>query len=150
MADTTDLYFDLALALRLAEHANAAPQHAPSFSEHQEGTTCPGGLVWVSDQGTYLMSTGQPKIPGDDGTPNLIAYAHGWEPDDEHPSAADTHIGGDDFAEHLHLHEPLGPRSASLLDLLRRGATQGFRHLVLKVTETTVAVTVSRTRPDDA
>jgi len=150
MADTTDLYFDLALALRLAEHAHAAPQHAPSFSERQEHTTCPGGLVWVGDHGIYLISTGRPAIPSDDGAPNLVAYAHGWGPDDEHPSTAETHLGDDDFAEHLHLQEPFGPRGASLLDLLRRGDAQGFRYLVVKATEQTIAVAVSRTRPDDA
>jgi hypothetical protein len=150
MAESTDLYFDLALALRLAEHAHAAPQHAPSLSEGQDRSTCPGGLVWVGDQGIYLMSTGLPKIPGDDGTPNLVAYAHGWGPNDEHRSTAETHLGDDDFAEHLHLHEPLGPGGASLLNLLRRGAAHGHGHLVLKITEQTVAVAVSRTRPDDA
>jgi hypothetical protein len=149
MADTTDLYIDLALALRLAEHAHAAPQHAPSFSERQDRSTCPGGLVWVGDQGIYLMSTGLPKIPGDDGTPNLVAYAHGWGPD-EHRSTVDTHLGDEDFDEHLHLDEPLGPGGASLLDLLRRGAARGDGYLVLKVTEQTLAVAVSRTRPDDA
>jgi hypothetical protein len=96
------------------------------------------------------MSTGLPAIPGDHGEPNLVAYAHGWAPGDEHPHAGDTHIGGDDFAEHLHLHEPLGPRGVALLDLLRRGAAHGHCHLVLKVTEQSVSVAVARARPGDA
>jgi hypothetical protein len=45
----TDLYFNLAQALRLAEHAIAAPEQNPTFSEHADGRPCPGGLAWVAD-----------------------------------------------------------------------------------------------------
>ena len=103
--------------------------------------------MWVKDWGTYLMSTGLPAIAGDDGSPNLVAYAHGWAPGDEHPDAADTPLGGDDFAEHLHLNDLYGPRGLPLFDLLRRAVDQHYRYLLLTVTTDTVAVRVARQLP---
>ena len=147
MTEHLDLYFDLAVALCLAEHAFRCDQHAQSFSEADDNTDCPGALVWAKDGGTYLMSTGLPAIPGDDGSPNLVAYAHGWAPGDDHPDAADTPMGGDDFAEHLHLNDPCGPRGMSLLELLRRATAHHYPYLLLGVTPDTVTVRVSRTRP---
>ena len=147
MTDRLDLYFDLPLALRLAEHARRCDEHARSISEDDTSTTCPGGLVWVKDWGTYLMSTGSPALPGDNGSPNLVAYAHGWAPGDDHPDAADSPLGGDDFAEHLHLNDPYGPRGMPLLDLLRHAATQRLRYVVLTVTPDTMTVRVSHARP---
>jgi hypothetical protein len=51
----TNLYFDLADTLRLAEHAVAAAEHCPSGSEHLDGQSCPGGLSWVADWGIYRL-----------------------------------------------------------------------------------------------
>ena len=147
MTDHLDLYFDLALALRLAEHAFRCDQHAQSFGEADANTDCPGALVWAKDWGTYLMSTGRPALPGDDGSPNLVAYAHGWAPGDDRPDAADTPLGGDDFAEHLHLHDPYGPHGLPLLQLIRRGIEQHHRYLLLRVTPDTVSVRVARALP---
>ena len=75
----TDLYFDLTAALRLAEHAVAAPQHRRSFTEDQDGLTCPGALVWAADTGTYLMSSGNPPLLADpdDPTSSIVVHAHG-------------------------------------------------------------------------
>ena len=147
MTDRLELYFDLPVALRLAEHAHRCDEHARSYSEDDTATTCTGGLVWVKDWGTYLMSTGSPALPGDDGSPNLVAYAHGWAPGDEHPDAADTPLGGDDFAEHLHLNEPYGPQGMPLLELLRHAAAQHYGYLLLLVTADTVSVRVARQLP---
>lgn len=147
MTDYLDLYFNLGRALRLAEHAFRCDQHSRSFSESDGGTDCPGGLVWAKDWGTYLMSTGRPALPGDDGSPNLVAYAHGWAPGDDHPHAADTPLGGDDFGEHLHLNDSYGPHGLSLLELLRRGTEHHYRYLLLHVTPDTVTVRVARALP---
>ena len=55
MTDRLEPYFELPLALRLAEHADSCDEHARSFSEDDTATTCPGGLVWVKDWGTYRL-----------------------------------------------------------------------------------------------
>ncbi|GIM90116.1 DUF3085 domain-containing protein [Paractinoplanes toevensis] len=147
MTDRLDLYFDLRLALRLAEHALDCDQHAPAFCDGDEGKDCPGGLVWAKDWGTYLMSTGRPALPGDDGSPNLVAYAHGWAPGDDHPDATDTPLGGDDFSEQLHLNDPYGAHGQSVLELLRQGNREHYRYLLLRVTPETVTVQLSRALP---
>ncbi|MEV0811207.1 DUF3085 domain-containing protein [Micromonospora sp. NPDC050200] len=136
------LYFDLTQTLRLAEHAVAADEHAPSFTEHEDGVACPGALVWVHDHGTYLMSSGLPRLD-DPHRPDssLVVYAYGWNPDtDGHRRDAD--LGGDDFAEHLHLTEQPTP----LITTLRAAVTTGYRWLHLTVTGDTYEVRVSRTR----
>ena len=147
----TDLYFDLADTLRLAEHAVAAPANNPSYSEHLDGLTCPGALEWVADSGTYLMSGGHPGLrtdPTDPDSSNVVVYAHGWGPDSDRRALAATGIGGDDFAEHLHLHE-IFDADGSLIDRLRGGAAIGMRYLVLQVDgdADTVTIWLSRTGP---
>jgi len=128
----TDLFFDLPATLRLAEHAHAAAGHAPSISEHLDGQRCPGGLAWVADWGTYLMSTGLPGLhvnPDDPTSGNVVVYAEGWGPDSDRQALAATDVGGDDFVEHLHLaDEDLG-----LLDLLRTGDQHGYRWFMITV-----------------
>jgi hypothetical protein len=57
---STQLRFDLAAVLRLAEHTIAASHKQPSFTEDEAGTGCPGALVWSNDHGVYLMSGGRP------------------------------------------------------------------------------------------
>jgi hypothetical protein len=116
----TDLYFNLAQALRLAEHAVAAPQQSPSFSEHTDGRRCPGGLAWITDWGIYLMSTGLPGLrvdPDDPDSANVVVYAEGWGPDSDRSELAHTDIGGDDFVEHLHLATADEPAQRPLIDL---------------------------------
>lgn len=147
MADTTDLYFDLPAALRLAEHAATAPEHAASYSESTDGVVCPGALVFVKDDGVYLMSSGRPGPRHDQGG-HHVAFAHGWTPDSlRNPHS--THLGGDDFAEHLHLTEPLNDHGGTLLALLRDGHTRGHRYLVLKVDDTAFDIAISRDGPPD-
>jgi diguanylate cyclase (GGDEF)-like protein len=128
----TDLFFDLPAVLRLAEHAHAATGHAPSISEHLDGQRCPGGLEWVADWGTYLMSTGLPGLrvnPDDPTSGNVVVYADGWGPDSDRHSLAATDVGGDDFVEHLHLAD----NDFGLLHLLRTGAQHGYPWFVITV-----------------
>jgi hypothetical protein len=146
MADTTDLYFDLPAALRLAEHAAAAPEQAPSYTEHTDGVACRGALVFVKDDGVYLMSSGQPGLMRPDADGHQVVYAYGWTP----PSLRNprlTHLGGDDFAEHLHLSEPLNSDGGTLLDGLRDGHARGHRYLVLQVGHTAFDISISRGGP---
>ena len=145
MADTTDLYFDLEAVLRLAEHAAAAPEHAQSYSEADSKTPCPGALMLVKDEGVYLMSNGLPG-PALDGS--HVVFAHGWTPDSpDDPS--ETHLGDDDFAEHLHLTDPY-VGSATLLDALRDTHARGYRYLLLKVRYDRYTVTITQRRPPGA
>ncbi len=139
------LYFDLHDTLRLAEHAAASTTHAPTFTEREDGTACPGALVWVHDHGVYLMSSGLPGLK-DPNRPeaNHIVYAHGWNPDtDGHRH--DPDLGGDDFAEHLHLTEQPTP----LIDTLRTAHAAGYRWLHMTVSTDTYEVRVARTRRHD-
>ena len=46
----------------LAEHSAASRAHFPSFLEDYEQRPCPGGLEWLADAGSYLMSTGNPPF----------------------------------------------------------------------------------------
>jgi hypothetical protein len=146
----TDLYFNLADTLRLAEHAVAAPEHSPSIGEQLDEQPCPGGLAWVADWGTYLMSTGVPGLRVDSDDPNsanVAVYAEGWGPDSNRAALARTDVGGDDFVEHLHLSAADGPGQVPLITLLRDGAQRADRYLVLRVDGGTVGLRLSRTEP---
>ncbi|WP_346535521.1 DUF3085 domain-containing protein [Micromonospora sp. DPT] len=136
------LYFDLTATLRLAEHAVSCAAHAPSFTENEDGIVCPGALVWVHDQGVYLMSSGLPRLDDPDRPDSsLVVYADGWNPDtDGHRRDAD--LGGDDFAEHLHLTDQPRP----LIGVLRAAHPRGYRWLHLTVTGDTYEVRIARTR----
>lgn len=146
----TDLYFNLSDTLRLAEHAVAAPEHSPSGSEKLDRQPCPGGLAWVADWGTYLMSTGVPGLrvdPDDPNSSNVAVYAEGWGPDSDRTALARTDVGGDDFVDHLHLSTVDRPGQVPLIDQLRAGAQRGDRYLVLRVAGDTVDLLLSRTGP---
>ncbi|MEV0133688.1 DUF3085 domain-containing protein [Dactylosporangium sp. NPDC050688] len=152
----TTLYFDLPAVLRLAEHAAAAPEHSQSFTEHEDGITCPGALVWVADAGVYLMSGGEPGLRVDPADPHSsyeVVYADGWTADDatSHDRYR-TAIGGDDFAEHLHLHDVYSRsrdgRQLTLLQAMRVAAVRGYRALLIDVhDEDTYTIGLSRSGP---
>ncbi|MFI2651798.1 DUF3085 domain-containing protein [Micromonospora fulviviridis] len=136
------LYFHLPQTLRLAEHAVAATDQAPSFTEHEDGIACPGALVWVHDHGVYLMSSGLPRLedPNRPGS-SLVVYADGWNPGtDGH--RRDPDLGSDDFAEHLHLTDQPTP----LITTLRTAAAAGYPWLHLTVRSDTYEVRVTRIR----
>jgi len=138
----TDLYFPLPDVLRLADHALAAVDHIPSFTEHRDTLACPGGLAWVADDGTYLMSTGSPPLLSEPTNPesNIVVYAHGWGPGTSRRARAACDLGGDDFVEHLHLSD------ADAL-WLRDALTDGYPWLVLRVTPGRLEPSVSRRTP---
>jgi hypothetical protein len=75
---------------------------------------------------------------------NIVVYADGWR-DASRRTRPATDLGGDDFVEHLHLTETTdGP---PLIDVLRTGPAEGYRWLVLRVTEQRVTTRISRTNP---
>ena len=152
---TTTLYFDLPAALRLAEHAAAAIEHSTSFTETEAGVACPGALLWVADAGIYLMSGGIPGLrvdPTNDASGHEVVYADGWTDEDDYHDRPDTELGGDDFVEHLHLHQRYATRrdgtEVTLLQAMRATATSGHRFLVIDVHDTdTYSLRLSRTGP---
>ena len=100
------LVFDGLAVLDLLAHAKNAPKHTSPYGL----TPNPGpGLMLVKDDGIYLMSNGDPGLPGTD-TVNKVVYAHGYE---ALPTTASIEeriarydkvrdaVGGDDFAEFL-------------------------------------------------
>lgn len=101
---TTRLIFDGAAVLELLTHAKAAPKTVSPYGMREN----PGpGLMLVKDDGIYLMSNGEPGLPGTE-TANKVVYARGYEalPDtattDERMERYDKvrdAVGGDDFAE---------------------------------------------------
>ena len=139
------LYFPIDGVIRLLQHTEASPEKEQSFSELEDGKPCPGALVWVSDfNSVYLMSGGLPSLLSDpnDKSSNVIVEALGWGEYDDHPRAADTELGGDDFAEHLHL---LGKPMQSLI----RKQAEGYGWFVIDVIDADRFVPrVARNPPD--
>jgi hypothetical protein len=151
LGESTDLYFDLAATLRLAEHTVACTAHSPSLGEQADNEPCPGGLEWVYDDGTYLTSTGLPSLlvdPHDPTSPHVAVYAEGWGPGSDRTWLAFTHVGTDDGVEHLHLTTTGNADEPPLIDVLRAAATAGCRYLVLSVHNHTIRIRVSHFGPD--
>ncbi|MET7949031.1 DUF3085 domain-containing protein [Micromonospora sp. NPDC005324] len=133
------LHFNLTETLRLAEHAVSSTEQAQSYTETEDGIACPGALVWVHDEGVYLMSSGLPRLHDPDRPDsNLLVYADGWNPNTD-GYRRDVDLGGDDFAEHLHLTDPAAP----LIRELRAAHAEGYRWLQLTVTGTAYEVSVA-------
>jgi len=89
---------------RCVEHALSAPNWEMGYSE---GAATPvPALLFVHDQGVYVMSNGIPrdgKDPADPKSGSYVAYAGGCNPnvgtfDDWYSMSRDL-VGGDDFAE---------------------------------------------------
>jgi hypothetical protein len=99
--------------------------------------------VWVADDGTYLMSGGNPPLLSDpdDPTSNVVVHADGWGPGSDRDLLGLTDV---DFDEHLHLTDDKPP----LIELMREGVRRGYRWLVLTVQPDTFTVRLSRTGAD--
>lgn len=132
----TDLYFPLPAVVRLLAHARASARHTMTITEVEEKLTCPGGLEWVTDSGVYLMSTGLPGLPGDNGEENLVVYADGFGPATSRAEIRHTDLGPDDFVEHLHF-EDLG-------DMVERGTAGQAAWLWLRVVGENVEFRLAR------
>lgn len=89
---------------RCVEHALSAPNWEMGYSEG-DATPVPA-LLFVHDQGVYVMSNGIPrdgKDPADPKSGSYVAYATGCDPsigtfDDWYGMSRDL-VGGNDFAE---------------------------------------------------
>lgn len=79
----------------LAELAGGAA-FAPSYSQQDAGEPGVPALVFVKDEGTYLMTN---RADHPEGAMRLVEYAEGYDP--KKVSHEQWWTGGDDFAEHL-------------------------------------------------
>lgn len=114
--------FEADAVLELLKHAKAAPQTVSPYGL----TPNPGpGLMLVKDDGIYLMSNGEPALPGTD-TVNKVVYARGYEAlpvtatveerMERYDKVRDA-AGGDDFAELLPANSLTGLASGGLLEI---------------------------------
>lgn len=142
MGDGGRLYFPLDPVLMLAEYTLTAPEHGDSFADTEDGIKTGPALMWVKDQGTYLMTNASPRPEGD------VLYAR-EEPQEAAPKLDGSHeddwdtcrsiCGGDDFAEYLRLDAPT-------MAGWRQAKADGFGWLVVEVMPDgeTFAVMVAR------
>lgn len=136
-------------------HARSAPEITPNFAElvdpacrfdgrepilgvnisakdvdHAKLTR---GLWLVKDDGVYLMSPGNPHLPGQDGRNNAIAYAVETNPADEDCHHMATAImGGDDGCDKIDL------------DLFETAVRMNARAVTVNVTDNALEVAVQR------
>lgn len=114
--------FEADAVLELLNHAKAAPRTVSPYGL----TPNPGpGLMLVKDDGVYLMSNGEPPLPGTD-TVNKVVYAPGYEalPNtttieermERYDKVRDA-AGGDDFAELLPANSFTGLASGGLVEI---------------------------------
>jgi len=98
--------FDGIAILELLTHAKAAPRN---LSPYGMTSDLGPGLMLVKDDGVYLMSNGEPGLPGSE-TTNKVLYAQGYEAlpatasVDERMARYDKvrdAAGGGDFAEFI-------------------------------------------------
>ncbi|MGY2087856.1 MULTISPECIES: hypothetical protein [Nocardia] len=140
------LWFRRADVLELAEHAMAAVGHSlPPFDESAVGSP---SLIWVKDDGIYLVSNGLPRQPPTDtdhpASKMHVVYAHG------HGSGTHWHHGpplGDDFVEYLPLTASLGEDATPLIGLLRGTDTDTAAWLVITVEPDAAYVELRDTGP---
>jgi len=94
----SELHFDRALVEKLLDHAEGS---ARNLALHQQGAASPA-LWLVGDDGLYLMSNGEPCLPGET-TKNLVCYAAECDPTklafDTWWLVKNAAFGGDDGAE---------------------------------------------------
>lgn len=125
------LVFDTPTVRKLVDHAKAAKTHRATYGRKPEPA-----LLLVGDQGVYLMSSGQPILPAEDGKPDsssLVAYAKGTDPkkDEDWYDEKRALFGGDDGADAL----PLAGLEAALAACEAAGVA--FK---IKLTKTQIAV----------
>lgn len=115
------LYFPLADVVRVAEETAAAPSHHVA-DWLNEGVPQVPALMWVKDDGTYIMSNADPRPEGDviyartTKGPRALTLSGGG---DLYDVVRDI-CGGDDFAEYLTLEGNL--TAANLRAAMERGA----------------------------
>jgi hypothetical protein len=125
------IYFPLADVADLAAETVAAGAWTGSWLDAEEGRETGPSLMWVKDDGTYLMSNTK-RAEGE--MPRVIygsASPDGPRLDGEQWDLCREICGGDDFAEYVGLtSDDEGP---GLGHALRRAARDGLRWFVLDV-----------------
>ena len=119
------LWFPLIEVAALADHAMAASEHTHSPSAPEDGPTVPS-LVWVKDDGTYLLSNGRPRPLADPGNPtgsSRVVFAQGWG-SGTGAELSDTPLGGHDFVEYIDLTAQFS-RADRLIDRIHQYALRG-------------------------
>jgi hypothetical protein len=100
-----NLHFDRAAVNKLLEHTRAAKTHSALYEDPK---TAKPGLWLVGDDGVYLMSNGEPRLPGEDDK-NFVVYADEVNPKtmafDEWWGNKQLSFGGDDGVDFLALSE---------------------------------------------
>jgi hypothetical protein len=107
----TNLYFDLAPVVRLANHAIAAATHAVDPAGLTDADTPALWLVTETD-GIWLVSNGLPVLPVDVLRPDIAparVFARSWEPDS--PALAGR-LAAHDLAPITVIHAPAQPINA--------------------------------------
>jgi hypothetical protein len=131
------LLFPLAAVITLADHAIAATEHRPSFSDTLDDTTPTPALLFVGDQGLYLMSNGVPHLPDPANEEwSLVVYADAFDDPMSKHTISDA-IGGDDFSEVLPLHEKL-PDGMTLHASLTAAVAAGATHFAIDIDPTNI------------
>jgi len=126
--------FEADAVWELLNHAKAAPQTVSPYGL----TPNPGpGLMLIKDDGVYLMSNGEPPLPGTD-TVNKVVYARGYEAlpltvsigerMERYDKIRDA-AGGDDFAELLPATSFTGLASGGLVEIGLTAARMTIRIL---------------------
>jgi len=106
----------------LIEHAMAAAEFDMGYENMTDEECAAAGLppitnrtprgpalLFVHDQGVYLMSNGEPRLLTEDGNTNRVIYAEGCDPNvgefDDWYGMSRELVGGDDFVEILPIHD---------------------------------------------
>jgi len=124
---------------RCIEHASRSPNWEMGYSE---GVATPvPAMLFVHDQGVYIMSNGVPrdaKDPANPGGGSYVAYAEGCNPSigtfDEWYGLSRELVGGDDFVEVLEI-------KPDYLDMCNE-----FTEMHIDVTSTSIAMLFAKPR----
>lgn len=104
----TTLFFKMGEVAPLIDHALNSTKHTGTFSQNYgenfkriKNPVIPPGLIWVKDEGIYLLSNGAMKEGETPKSSGLISYALGYHPqkDSDVWEKSRYAVGGDDFAE---------------------------------------------------
>lgn len=114
------LKFDAAGVGRLMQHAQEAEEHQRSAFEAADGRG--PALMFVKDDGIYVMSNGLPGLP----IGQNVVYAANYDPrKGDVWERCRQAVGGDDFAEYIGLGE-LGPMPAGAAALVIKCGSTDF------------------------
>jgi|SRR6516162_3177371 hypothetical protein len=129
---TTTLQFDRHDVQRVIEHMTTATEwgHGYDDDNDHEHDARPQ-LIFVKDQGIYLMSNGLPRDIVE-GETSFVAYAEGYDPSVETHNTWDT-VSRDDFGEFIDL-------TTTQIALIR---SPKFRSLAIELDEHSFEIIIS-------